>query len=114
MASPGLESLNSTERYDGAFEVPLLLRPAGRPPMNATEKIFALHDLSRNGYVKTGDTIRVSVDWVMASEASWHVSRCNRPSHHSFPSFPPPPSHLGLSFLALSISTIYTELARRV
>ncbi|KDN65687.1 putative aconitase family protein [Colletotrichum sublineola] len=40
--------------------------------MNVTEKIFALHDLSHAGYVRTGDIITISVDWVMASEASWH------------------------------------------
>ncbi|EHA48059.1 3-isopropylmalate dehydratase large subunit 2 [Pyricularia oryzae 70-15] len=72
LTSAWLEALNSAERYDGAMTAPLSLRPAGRPPMNVTEKIFAMHDLSRTGYVKTGDTIRVSVDWVMASEASWH------------------------------------------
>ncbi|KAF9874425.1 aconitase family protein [Colletotrichum karsti] len=40
--------------------------------MNVTEKIFALHDVDRRGWVRTGDMIRVSVDWVMASEATWH------------------------------------------
>ncbi|KAK1996796.1 aconitase family protein [Colletotrichum falcatum] len=72
LTSAWLESLNSAERYDGVVAAPLLSRPAGRPPMNVTEKIFALHDLSHGGYVRTGDIITISVDWVMASEASWH------------------------------------------
>lgn len=42
--------------------------------MNVTEKIFALHDVDGAGAVRTGDIIRISVDWIMASEASWHVS----------------------------------------
>lgn len=47
----------------------------GRPPMNTTEKIFAMHSTNSNGYVQTGDTILVSIDWIMASEASWAVSQ---------------------------------------
>ncbi|CAK7234870.1 hypothetical protein SBRCBS47491_009095 [Sporothrix bragantina] len=39
--------------------------------MNVTEKIFAVHDIDGKGYVKSGETIRVSIDWIMASEASW-------------------------------------------
>lgn len=72
LPSLGLESLNSNDRRGGPI-VPLVSRPAGRRPMNVTEKIFALHDVTRTGWVRTGDTIRVSVDWIMASEASWHV-----------------------------------------
>ncbi|KAI8314155.1 putative aconitate hydratase [Colletotrichum sp. SAR11_240] len=71
LASAWLESLNSTERCGGPI-VPLVNRPAGRRPMNVTEKIFALHDVNLPGWVRTGDTIRISVDWVMASEATWH------------------------------------------
>lgn len=73
IGSVGLESLNSAERCGGPI-VPLVNRPAGRRPMNLTEKIFALHDVNLPGWVRTGDTIRISVDWVMASEATWHVS----------------------------------------
>jgi hypothetical protein len=43
--------------------------------MNVTEKIFALHDVDSKGWVRPGETIRVAVDWIMASEASWHVRR---------------------------------------
>ncbi|KAG7038209.1 aconitase family protein [Colletotrichum scovillei] len=71
LTSAWLESLNSNDRRGGPI-VPLVSRPAGRRPMNVTEKIFALHDVTRTGWVRTGDTIRVSVDWIMASEASWH------------------------------------------
>ncbi|KAF6834721.1 3-isopropylmalate dehydratase large subunit 2 [Colletotrichum plurivorum] len=67
----GLESINSAERQGGPV-MPLVSRPEGRRPMNVTEKIFALHDVTRPGWVRTGDTIRVSVDWIMASEATWH------------------------------------------
>ncbi|KAL7947516.1 aconitase iron-sulfur domain-containing protein [Trichoderma barbatum] len=45
--------------------------PKDRPPMTVTEKIFAMHAIDSEGYVRTGDTIRVSLDWIMASEASW-------------------------------------------
>ncbi|KAK8131833.1 aconitase family protein [Apiospora kogelbergensis] len=62
---------SASERCDVDI-APILACPAGRRPMNVTEKIFALHDVSHAGQVKTGDTIRVSVDWIMASEASWH------------------------------------------
>jgi hypothetical protein len=41
--------------------------------MNVAEKIFAIHDVDQKGHVKAGDMIRVSIDWVMASEASWSV-----------------------------------------
>jgi homoaconitase/3-isopropylmalate dehydratase large subunit len=41
--------------------------------MTVTEKIFAMHAVDSKGYVKTGETIRVSLDWIMASEASWAV-----------------------------------------
>ncbi|GKT68748.1 aconitase family protein [Colletotrichum tofieldiae] len=67
----GLESINSSDRTGGPI-VPLVSRPAGRRPMNVTEKIYALHDVTRTGWVRAGDIIRVSVDWIMASEASWH------------------------------------------
>ncbi|KAF6838638.1 3-isopropylmalate dehydratase large subunit 2 [Colletotrichum musicola] len=71
LTSAWLESINSAERRGGPV-VPLVSRPEGRRPMNVTEKIFALHEVTRPGWVRTGDTIRVSVDWIMASEATWH------------------------------------------
>ncbi|PYH63378.1 aconitase family protein [Aspergillus vadensis CBS 113365] len=39
--------------------------------MTLSEKIFALHDIDRRGSVAPGELIRVDVDWVIASEASW-------------------------------------------
>lgn len=48
--------------------------------MNLTEKIFAMHNVDAKGFLQPGDTIRVSVDWIMASEASWGVSS-TRSSH---------------------------------
>ncbi|KAI0477507.1 hypothetical protein GGR56DRAFT_637653 [Xylariaceae sp. FL0804] len=40
--------------------------------MNVTEKILALHDVAGKGWVRPGEVIRVAVDWIMASELSWH------------------------------------------
>lgn len=47
-----------------------------RQPMTLSEKIFAHHMLPANSStgIKSGDVIRVSVDWVLASEVSWMVS----------------------------------------
>ncbi|PWY63672.1 aconitase iron-sulfur domain-containing protein [Aspergillus eucalypticola CBS 122712] len=39
--------------------------------MTLSEKIFALHDIEQKGSVAPGELIRVDVDWVIASEASW-------------------------------------------
>jgi homoaconitase/3-isopropylmalate dehydratase large subunit len=39
--------------------------------MTLTEKIFAAHDVERQGWVAPGRTISVSVDWILASDASW-------------------------------------------
>ncbi|KAI1481837.1 aconitase family protein [Daldinia eschscholtzii] len=66
-----LESLNSADRERSLDSRVMRFRPADRPPMNLTEKIFAMHDVNSKGFVRVGDTIRVSVDWIMASEASW-------------------------------------------
>lgn len=41
--------------------------------MTMSEKIFAVHDLNHEGLVAPGDIIRVSVDWILASEVSWAV-----------------------------------------
>jgi hypothetical protein len=53
-------------------------RPQGRRGMTMTEKILAMHDVSRKGFVRPGDIIQVDVDWVIASELSWKV--CYSPS----------------------------------
>ncbi|GAT21798.1 aconitase family protein [Aspergillus luchuensis] len=65
-----LEALNSADRAR-APPVPLAVRPPGRRGMTLSEKIFALHDIDRKGSVAPGELIRVDVDWVIASEASW-------------------------------------------
>lgn len=51
--------------------LPLTKRPAGRPGMTLTEKIFAAHDVSRRGFVRPHQVIQVDVDWILASELSW-------------------------------------------
>lgn len=67
-----LEALNYQDR--SASSPPVLHhRPAGRRGMTLSEKIFAAHDISRKGEVKPGDVIRLDVDWVIASELSWHA-----------------------------------------
>ena len=67
-----MESLNSADR--SKFSRPKLSsRPEGRRGMTLSEKIFADHDIEQRGFVRPGDLIRVDVDWVMASEASWAV-----------------------------------------
>lgn len=48
--------------------------------MTVTEKIFAMHAIDSKGYVRTGETIRVSLDWIMASEASWAVRNILNPA----------------------------------
>lgn len=72
LVSAWLESLNSADRSK-ARPKPIDFRPEGRPGMTLSEKIFAIHDVAQKGCVKAGDLIRVDVDWVMASEASWAV-----------------------------------------
>lgn len=74
------EALNSADRSRPALE-PSATKPANRRPMNITEKIFALHDVETKGWVKPGQMIRVRVDWIMASEFSWHVSLAIRNTH---------------------------------
>ncbi|KAM3420653.1 hypothetical protein BST61_g3909 [Cercospora zeina] len=56
-----------------ALPKPLTAKPKGRRPMTLATKILAHHALSvddPNG-VNVGDFLRVSVDWVIASELSW-------------------------------------------
>ncbi|KAH8898952.1 aconitase iron-sulfur domain-containing protein [Thozetella sp. PMI_491] len=71
LVSAWLEALNSQDRARPVL-VPVTSRPAGRRPMNVTEKIFAMHDVASKGYVQPGEMIRVAVDWIMSSELSWH------------------------------------------
>ncbi|KAL6825185.1 aconitase iron-sulfur domain-containing protein [Trichoderma camerunense] len=71
LISAWLEALNSDDRKKSTQASTQKLAPKDRPPMNVTEKIFAMHAIDSKGYVRTGDTIRVSLDWIMASEASW-------------------------------------------
>lgn len=78
LLSAWLEALNSADRTKAKLE-PLSFRPAGRRGMTLSEKIFAMHDVARKGSVKVGDLIRVDVDWVIASEASWAVGFCMSP-----------------------------------
>jgi len=73
LISAWLESLNSEDRSKSSVP-PLMSRPPGRGAMTLTEKIFAMHDVERKGSVQPGEMIRVDVDWVIASEASWGVS----------------------------------------
>jgi hypothetical protein len=72
LASAWLEALNSEDRSRSML-APLPSRPPGRRGMTLSEKIFALHDVAHRGWVAPGDLIRVDVDWVLASEASWAV-----------------------------------------
>lgn len=72
LASAWLESLNSADRTKFR-PAPISVRPEGRRGMTLSEKIFALHDVNQAGFVAPGDLIRVDVDWVIASEASWKV-----------------------------------------
>ncbi|KAB8269260.1 hypothetical protein BDV30DRAFT_229958 [Aspergillus minisclerotigenes] len=70
LVSAWWEALNSADRAK-AFPAPLRTRPEGRRGMTLSEKIFSLHDIDQRGSVAPGDLIRVDVDWVIASEASW-------------------------------------------
>lgn len=72
LSSAWLEALNSADR---AKSLPVLLahRPDIRRGMTLSEKIFAMHDITRKGFVVPGELIRVDVDWVIASEVSWAV-----------------------------------------
>ncbi|KAJ9494116.1 hypothetical protein H2202_010423 [Exophiala xenobiotica] len=70
LCSAFLEALKSAARAQSR-PLPLKSRPAGRRGMTMSEKIFAMHDVSRKGFVQPGDIIQVDVDWVLASELSW-------------------------------------------
>lgn len=73
LTSAWLEALNSAD-HARSLPVPLTYRPAGRRGMTLSEKIFAIHDVEQRGSVMPGGLIRIHVDWVIASEASWAVS----------------------------------------
>ncbi|RHZ50431.1 hypothetical protein CDV55_101302 [Aspergillus turcosus] len=70
LVSAWLEALNSADRSRSML-APQPSRPPGRRGMTLSEKVFALHDVAHRGWVAPGDLIRVDVDWVIASEASW-------------------------------------------
>lgn len=70
LISAWLEAQNSSDRAKPSLP-PLTTRPSGRRPMTLTEKIFAQHDVQRRGFVAPGMTLSVSVDWILASDASW-------------------------------------------
>ncbi|RAH70345.1 aconitase family protein [Aspergillus aculeatinus CBS 121060] len=67
-----LESLNSAERARGLHS-PLSVRASSTRPMTLAEKILAHHAFSLPSAegLKGGDFIRVTVDWIIASELSW-------------------------------------------
>lgn len=67
-----LEALNSAEKV--AIAIPATpQRLAETRPMNLAQKIFAQHvvDGCAPEGLKSGDVVRVSVDWILASELSW-------------------------------------------
>jgi hypothetical protein len=80
LCSAWLEALNSADRAKKPV-APLTSRPVTRRGMTMTEKIFAMHDTSKKGFVKPGDIIQVDVDWVLASELSWTVGFSESNAH---------------------------------
>lgn len=72
LVSAYLEALKSAARARQGLQL-LTSRPDGRRGMTMTEKVFAMHDVSRRGWVEPGDIIQVDVDWILASELSWKV-----------------------------------------
>lgn len=70
-----LEALNSADT-SRRLPDPVAIKDHVRRPMTLSEKIFAHHAtrVSSPLGIKPGDFIRVSVDWVIASELSWVVS----------------------------------------
>ena len=71
-----LQALNSV---DDSRRLPdgMVKADCGRRPMTLSEKIFVHHATGAPSPagIKPGDLIRVSVDWVIASELSWVVSK---------------------------------------
>ena len=72
LCSAYLEAVKSASRTR-LGPVVQAIRPQGRRGMTMTEKILAMHEVSRRGFVRPGDVIQVDVDWVIASELSWKV-----------------------------------------
>jgi hypothetical protein len=56
-----LESLNSAD-WEKSLPYSLAYRPESRQGMTMSEKIFAMHDVDRKGFVVPGETIRARVD----------------------------------------------------
>lgn len=81
LSSAWLEALNSADRAKSLPD-PMAQRPVGRRGMTLSEKIFTMHDMENKGFVVPGELIRVHVDWVIASEASWAVSASSCPAWH--------------------------------
>ena len=69
-----LEALNSAERSPKLND-PVTGQVQGRRPMTVTEKIFTHHATRTPNAegLRPGDFVRVTVDWVIASELSWVV-----------------------------------------
>ena len=74
LCSAYLEAASAAARRESTPR-PLTCRPPGRRGMTMAEKIFAMHDVSRKGFVKPGDILQVDIDWILASELSWKVCR---------------------------------------
>lgn len=71
-----LDSVTSAERAKGFLSYLPSAAP-GTKPMTLAQKIFAQHvigDKPAQGLV-AGDVVRVGVDWILASELSWAVSK---------------------------------------
>ncbi|KAJ5374368.1 aconitase iron-sulfur domain-containing protein [Penicillium concentricum] len=69
-----LESLNSAES-GRCLPAPLSVKASATRPMTLAEKILAHHAFSLPSAhgLKSGDFVRTSVDWIVASELSWVV-----------------------------------------
>ncbi|KAL3485306.1 aconitase iron-sulfur domain-containing protein [Aspergillus germanicus] len=67
-----LEALNATESAT-QLPPPLAVKAHGTTPMTLAEKILAQHAFSLHSPqgLRTEELVRVSVDWVVASELSW-------------------------------------------
>lgn len=72
LAEAWLEALNSAD-HARRLPAPLAGRSVERRPMTLSEKIFLHHAtrVSSLAGVRPGDLVRVSIDWVIASELSW-------------------------------------------
>ena len=68
-----LESVNSNEKTN-TFDIVKVRSPKTRP-MTLAQKIFAQHCVGgcKEEGLQAGDVVRVSVDWILASELSWQV-----------------------------------------